>query len=70
MWHSLQVHYSEYSKNQHIVGKLSPFSPGISEFDETCRFGKRRSKDSIAIIFKFRMAKISKLHQVEGQTTE
>ena len=24
-WHSVQVHSSEKSKNQHIVGKLPPF---------------------------------------------
>ena len=52
------------------MGKLSPIPLGISEFDETCRFGKRRSKATIDRIFRLRGAEISYLHQVEGQTTE
>ena len=52
------------------MGKLSQITLGISEFDETYRFGKRRSKATIGRIFKLRGAKISDLHQVEGQTTE
>jgi hypothetical protein len=48
---------------------LSPIPLGISEFEETYRFGKRRSKAKIGRIFGLRGAKISDLHQVEGQTT-
>jgi hypothetical protein len=52
------------------VGKLSPFSLGILEIDETYRFGNRIYKDTKCRIFKLRGAKISKLHQVEVQTIE
>jgi hypothetical protein len=48
------------------VGKLSPIPLGISEFDETCRFGKSRSKYTIGIIFRLKGVEISNLHQVEG----
>jgi hypothetical protein len=48
------------------VGKLSPIPLGIWVFDETCRFGKRISKDTIGSIFILRGAEILELHQVEG----
>jgi hypothetical protein len=44
------------------VGTLSPIPLGISEFDETYRFGKRRSKAITGNIFRLRGAKISDLH--------
>ena len=36
------------------MGKLTPFSFGILEFDETYIFGKRKSKDTIDSIFRHR----------------
>ena len=48
---------------------MSPIPFGISKFDETSRFGKRRTKDKIGKIFRLRGAEIAYLHQVEGQTT-
>ena len=50
--------------------KLSPIPLGISKFDETYRFRKRRSKSPIGSIFRLKGTKISDLHQVEGQTTK
>ena len=57
-------------KNQHIVGKLSPIPLGISEFDETYIFGKRRSKATTGRIFKLRGSEMSDLHKVEVRTIE
>ena len=37
---------------------MSPIPLGLSEFDETCRFGKRRSKATTGRIFKLIKAKI------------
>jgi len=44
---------------------LSPIPLGISKFDETYRFGKRRSNSTICSIFRLRGAEILYLHQVE-----
>jgi hypothetical protein len=41
------------------VGKLLPFPLGISELEETCVFGKRKSKDTMVFIFKLKGAEIS-----------
>jgi hypothetical protein len=61
---------SKIVQNQHIVGKLSPIPIGILEFDETFRFGKRRTKATTYNIFRLIEAKILYLHQVEGHTIE
>jgi hypothetical protein len=52
------------------VVKLSPFSLGISEIEETYRFGKRRYKATTYMIFKLTRAEVLELHKVEVRTTE
>ena len=55
------IHYKFAILNKlkiNIVGKLSPFPLGISEFDETCIFEKRKSKVTTGRIFRLRGSNI------------
>ena len=70
MWNSIQVHFFERANNQHIVGKLQPFSLGTSKFSETYGIGKRTYQAMTCQNFRLIQAKISKLPQVEVQSTK
>ena len=70
MWHSVQVHSLERANNQHIVGKLRPFSLGTLEFTEAYGIGKRTYQATIGTHFRLVRAEFFELSHMEVLPTK